>query len=519
MVSTRSGRQPAGPAADTGDTGTTVRSRPKRGAAVRAAIPEEGEMDAQVDQSRADPALSDGLQEQTFSRSSRVVLSPASRASPRASPVARASPAAGGPPLTPAHHLSAVPLPEDDDSGERAEEAARKTASPDVVKRAPVSDQRKAGGRVGSSGMGTSTLGVLARALSSVLVLALLGTAAMHGACSPSMAGARSAMPPATQQLIHTAAASPACGTWNMQVAAFAARPEVRQLRATAQQHLGDAAAALALLHASAEQQLSELRGRAGALTAAARAHVEALIARAKGAPSEPASAPEAPPATPLPPPPFADAWAVVSAAIGEAAAPSIADAWDAAASHAAGAHKALGVLLACGDESTCAGASARMAAATAARCVLSLSGHTFGDNDDGAGRLQANLAALSATCGAPLIVFEGLDVTTPGVVAVLNNALSESGNLQSDGTGVSMASAAFVFPVATGSGGLADAGGYEGFARSAKDVLAQRMIDAHAATAAGVVAGEGKGAADAAAATVLLRALRRRLDVVVPAV
>uniref|UniRef100_A0A7R9Z2G2 Uncharacterized protein n=1 Tax=Chlamydomonas euryale TaxID=1486919 RepID=A0A7R9Z2G2_9CHLO len=233
--------------------------------------------------------------------------------------------------------------------------------------------------------------------------------------------------------------------------------------------------------------------------------------------------------------PPFAAAWGVVAAAVGGGATDA-AHAWDAAAVHAAESYKAMGVLLACASADACAstGAAVRSGAAavaatalTGAPCVESLSGRDF-TGGDGAARLQTRLCAALSACPSPLVVFDSLDVADVPVVTVLINVLSEAGNLQANGDSVPAAGAAFVFPVelpdavATAADG---SGGREGFERAAKNALTARMlsgVDAAVASAhgGGVTTGE-EAAAEAsrvaAEVGVLVRALRRRLDVVLP--
>ena len=144
---------------------------------------------------------------------------------------------------------------------------------------------------------------------------------------------------------------------------------------------------------------------------------------------------------------------------------------------------------------------------------VLDLAADFSAPNADAAGaggQLQALLAQeCNAAAGSPLLIVAlHLDAAPLSTLAVINNALSESGSLQLDGRSVSTSKATFVFPLLLSPEDMPAANGEDpagALERTAKGVLLSRLEGS-------LAAGSGTEAQG------LLRALRRRLDLVVRA-
>ena len=171
-------------------------------------------------------------------------------------------------------------------------------------------------------------------------------------------------------------------------------------------------------------------------------------------------------------------------------------------------------MLLTCADQPGCDAAVERLGTVSGAggTMVLDLSADSAPDADaaGAGGQLQALLAQeCNAAAGAPLLIVAlHLDAAPLSTLAVINNALSESGSLQLDGRSVSTSKATFVFPLLLSPEDVPAASGEDpagALERTAKGVLLSRLEGS-------LAAGSGTEAQG------LLRALRRRLDLVVRA-
>jgi len=182
-----------------------------------------------------------------------------------------------------------------------------------------------------------------------------------------------------------------------------------------------------------------------------------------------------------------------------EAWAEHVDDFWHAAAPLALHKQKPAAVLLACSAAEGC-DAAVQSLLASAGNCGELVPGSSYAaSNPDAAGQLQQTLLGVITRCpGQAVLAVSNAELFSIGSVAVLNNALSEAGHLQQDGSAVSTAGTLFVFPVL--SSVAADDASFDS---RVKDQLLSALEQA-------TEQGEEQG-------TAVLRAFRRRVDFVAP--
>jgi hypothetical protein len=521
MVSTRSQRSSGeNHAADTAATSTQPRATSRSKKQQQQAPSAISEADEDIDQTAKAAGADQAESDSPFKEREIKLLSPRSGGRSIASP----------PKTIQAADLAALPLPEDEEDGHA------KDVPP------PASDQKKqrraASGRTASSSSSPSS-GPFRRSLASWLAtcMVVLTAALLFSMHRPSLT---QHLPP---QLL--SATYPACTAVRAQLqqarvqldrALAQAQPTALHLQAQASHLYSTVASSIQRQAGLAGVDLASLAAQASALMDQAKAQAAELLARLT-------SKPQPLPSTPSPPlgSPFS-AWALLEGLI----APNDhhdSETFAATAARSQQQHKALALLLSCPSDAACAATADRIASLpnspVPAGCVALLSSADFSDaGSEAAGRLQHRLASLLLRClraaSPAVVVFRGLEQVQPSVLAVLNNALSESGNLQLDGAAVPTSSAVFIFPVpltapasgqdgqemaagATELGEEAEPGSYEALARRAKDSLQGHLLRAAALADREAGVEQSEGSVDAVAG--LVRALRRRLDLVLPVV
>lgn len=444
-----------------------------------------GTFDATMDQRQEDQDAVAAQQQLPKLTERKVLLSPrrgtppaspspsASPAQPSgqrmASPTSPASPSVAGWAAAAAQHLSAVPLPDESDEDQEQRQHGQTAAAHPQQKQAPPSHPSTR--HAGAQGVPGFTV------LLSALILCALCAAATLTLCTPGALTppllTRLSIPPASQSLLLRLPSNPAC-------------QHVQPVSQQAQQHLSR-------LAPHVEQYAQLLRGTAQSYTTVLLQQVQQLVEHCRrliahlhqscasltragqegftlSTPSghagqEPALAPGLH---------HAHARQVLQAAVPLVASSSgaVAEAWEAAAADAAAKQKALGVLLHCSSSDRCAAAAGKLlgndgsdSGDSVAACAVDL--HLDGGSgQEAAGQLQQRLTSLLAplqakssgsrgsssgsggACKGLVVVARGLEAAPAAVVAVLSNALSESGNLQAGGAAVSIQRATFVFPV-----------------------------------------------------------------------
>lgn len=449
-----------------------------------------GTFDATMDQRQEDQDAVAAQQQLPKLTERKVLLSPR-RGTPPASPSPAASPAqpsgqrmasptspaspsvaswaAGSAAAAAAQHLSAVPLPDesDEDQEQRQQQHGQTAAAHPQQKQAPPShpSTRHAGAQ---RPPGFTVL------LSALILCALCAAATLTlctpGALTPPLL-TRLSIPPASQSLLLGLPSNPAC-------------QHVQPVSQLAQQHLSRLAPHVEqyaqLLHGTAQSYTTVLLQQVQQLVEHCRsliAHLHQSCASLTRAgqegftPSTPSGHAGQEPAL-APGLHHAHARQVLQAAVPLVASSSaaVAEAWEAAAADAAAKQKALGVLLHCSSSDRCAAAAGKLlgnngsdSGDSVAACAVDL--HLDGGSgQEAAGQLQQRLTSLLAplqasstgsrsgssggACKGLVVVVRSLEAAPAAVVAVLSNALSESGNLQAGGSAVSMQRATFVFPV-----------------------------------------------------------------------
>lgn len=452
----------------------------------------DGTFDATMDQRQEDQDAVAAQQQLPKLTERKVLLSPR-RGTPPASPSPAASPAqpsghrmasptspaspsvagwaaAGSAAAAAAQHLSAVPLPDesDEDQEQRQQQHGQTAAAHPQQKQAPPSHPSTR--HAAAQGVPGFTV------LLSALILCALCAAATLTLCTPGTLTppllTRLSIPPASQSLLLGLPSNPAC-------------QHVQPVSQLAQQHLSR-------LAPHVEQYAQLLRGTAQSYTTVLLQQVQQLVEHCRRliahlhqscasltqagqgfTPSTPSGHAGQEPAL-APGLHHAHARQVLQAAVPLVASSSgaVAEAWEAAAADAAAKQKALGVLLHCSSSDRCAAAVGKLlgndgsdSGDSVAACAVDL--HLDGGSgQEAAGQLQQRLTSLLAplqakssgsrgsgsgsggACKGLVVVARGLEAAPAAVVAVLSNALSESGNLQAGGAAVSMQRATFVFPI-----------------------------------------------------------------------